>query len=497
MSSNVERALSAVKWSYAGVLARAASQLVANIILARLLGPEAFGFFAITLLLVGPAKLISELGLGSALIQKKSVSDDDVHIAFTWLLGVGIVTAAAFYALSDYAAHFFESPSAAMFLRYTAVIFLLYPVTVIATSQLQRNLNLKALQIASVVSYLIGFLLIGVFCATIDMGSVSLIVAFVSQAVVECVLTYLLAKPNLRLAIGKIDSGMLRFATRAVPANLTSWVLDSVDNLLIGKLFGARSLGMYAVCFNLVRTPTGHLVTTLQNVLFSVSSRIQHDDSRVARTYVAVLCAVVTIAIPIFAAIGAIAETCVVAIYGNQWTGAGRLLAPLALAMPLHCVTAITGPILWGKGRVGLELRISLAMGVFMLITLLLLSAISLVAVVWGVFAVYLIRAIWMVATIASTCAISRRRILNAIMPGMMLGLFIGLSIFALDHRLAEVGIAASARLMLGICLALSETMLWMLFIGQRGLPDELNMLIGKLIANKPFLERCWARCGV
>ena len=497
MPSIAERALSAVKWSYAGVVVRVLSQLVANVALARLLGPEAFGLFAITLLMIGPAKLISELGMGSALIQREMISREQVHVVFTWLTAAGIGTTCFFFLSAEYAASFFHNPAVAELIRYASVIFLFYPIAIVAASQLQRNLDLKAIQIASIGSYAIGFLLIGVISALSGFGSRSLVFAFVSQACIDCVLLFAQAKPHLRLRFGKVDGQLTHFAKRAVPANLTNWILDSVDNVLIGKLFGAMSLGMYAVVFNLVRTPTGHIASTLQNVLFSASSRIQLDDARLGRTYIAVLSAVSLIAIPLFVGVAAIAETCVIALYGTSWQEASPLLIPLALAMPLHCVTAVTGPILWGKGRVGQELRISFVMGIVLVLALLLLSTVSLVAAIWGVFAVYMIRAIWMVATLADLCAIRYRRLLHALAPGILLGSIVGVCLFALDLQLMASGLSALSRMSLGIILAMVISASWLVFAGQRSLPAELNQLIKRLIANRPFLEKCWAKCGV
>jgi lipopolysaccharide exporter len=496
MPSVSERALTAVRWSYIGVVARGVSQLVANIVLARILGPEAFGIFAITLLMVAPAKLVAEMGMGSALIQKEIISRDDVHIVFTWLHGVGILTAVAFYFSANYAAGFFGNSAASESIRFASIIFLFYPATIIAASQLQRNLNLKAIQIANVLSYLFGFLVVGLGCALMGMGSLSLVLAFVSQAVVECVLLVTQAKPHLRLRLQKIDEKLVHFGTRVVSANLTNWFLDSVDNILIGKIFGTKSLGLYAVVFNFVRTPTGHLTTTLQNVLFSTSSRFQHDNARLGQTYIAVISAIALIAFPLFAGVAAIAETCVIVVYGERWQEAAALLTPLALAMPFHCLTAVTGPILWGTGRVGKELRVSFVMGLVMILVLLLLSNISLVAVVWGVFGVYLLRALWMIATLTNICSIPLRRILDALVPGLILGLIVGASLLMLNYQLVEFYFTPSIRLAFAIALAMLLSLIWLVFVGQRSLPAELNQMIKRLIANRPFLQKCWARCG-
>lgn len=495
MSSVSDRALTAVKWSYLGVVARVASQLIANIFLARILGPEAFGVFAITLLMVGPIKLFSEMGMGSALIQKQTISQEDVDTVFTWLQVAGIVVAVIVFAAADYVAWFFNNPAAAQSIRYVSMVFLFYPATLIASSLLQRSLNLKAIQIASVTAYVLGFIVIGVFCAISGLGVLSLILAFVSQAVLECVLLLAQAKPRLRFLFRRIDGHLIHFAKRVVPTNLTNWVLDSADNFLIGKIFGAKSLGMYAVVFNFVRTPTGHLVTTLQNILFSTSSRLQHDNERLTRSYIATVSAVALVAIPIFAGIAAISETCIAAVYGPEWFSASPLLLPLALAMPLHCLTAVTGPILWGKGRVGQEFRVSLATGVIMVLSIILLAKISLVAAVWGVFAVYALRAIWMVATISKICAIPVRTIVNVLAPGAMLGSLVSGSLFLVNLQLLEHNLTALSRFGFSFVLATLISLTWLVFFGQRVLPDDLKLIVTRLIANWPFLQKCWTKC--
>ena len=212
MSSVSEKALIAVRWSYLGSLARVVSQLVANIVLARILGPESFGVFAIALLLVGPVKLISELGMGSALIQIETITRESVHCVFTWLQIAGIMTTIFFLIVASYVGWLFNSPVVAEAIRYISVVFLCYPATLIASSMLQRNLNLRAIQIASVNGYAIGFLIVGIGCALMGLGALSLILAFVVQALVDCILLLVQAKPHLRLRFQKIDRSLVSYA---------------------------------------------------------------------------------------------------------------------------------------------------------------------------------------------------------------------------------------------------------------------------------------------
>ncbi len=52
------RVLAAAKWNYLGVAARVLSQFIAQIVLARLLGPVPFGMFGVCMLTVSMAHII-------------------------------------------------------------------------------------------------------------------------------------------------------------------------------------------------------------------------------------------------------------------------------------------------------------------------------------------------------------------------------------------------------------------------------------------------------
>ena len=58
------------------------SQFLIGIILARLLGPEAFGIVAVGWLMVGIGNLVADCGLSAAVIQSKSLKRKtfDLHL---------------------------------------------------------------------------------------------------------------------------------------------------------------------------------------------------------------------------------------------------------------------------------------------------------------------------------------------------------------------------------------------------------------------------------
>src|SRR5258707_10266234 len=85
-----EASFEALKWDYTGSATRAVSSLIITIVLARLLGPEPFGLVAAGWLVIGLANLVADLGLAPAVLQRRTISNDDVRHAFTMQACMGI-----------------------------------------------------------------------------------------------------------------------------------------------------------------------------------------------------------------------------------------------------------------------------------------------------------------------------------------------------------------------------------------------------------------------
>ena len=89
MSSLSQPGVSAVRWSVIASAARFALQLGAQVMLARMLGPDIFGLFAIGLVLLTFANFISGFGFSWSLLQRQELREEDIRFAWTWQLLAG------------------------------------------------------------------------------------------------------------------------------------------------------------------------------------------------------------------------------------------------------------------------------------------------------------------------------------------------------------------------------------------------------------------------
>lgn len=474
-----ERALAAAKWSYLGVAARVLSQFIAQIILARLLGPVPFGMFGICMLTVGMASIISEMGLGPALVQKRILTEADIRVAFTRVVAASAGLALLLALVAPLLAQFFDDPALTWPLRGIALSVVIASFSVVPRSLLERRLAMRTVQIAQVVSYIMGFVVVGTGLALTGAGVWSLVGALVAQSLTEAVLVYRAAPYTLRPLLVAEDRALQSFGGRVLLTNLSNWASENVDNLLVGKLLGVQALGLYSVSYNLMRTPINHLVFTLQQVLFSASARMQDDAAALGRAYLMTLNAILLVSLPTFIAAGVLSETLVAALYGQKWLAAAPVLLPLALAMPVHAAMAIAGPILGGRGMVGKELKVQFWSALLLIGAIFVSTRFSLEVLAWSVFGVYLVRSVWMTAVLIRVLGVPAHAVLALLRATLPFSLAVAGTLFAADYWLQMLGVLAPLRLVfalaLGAALAFGGGLLCVRFLVG---PDLASLLL-------------------
>lgn len=451
------RGLHALKWNYLGNVARNGSQLVIGILLARWLGPEPFGVVAVAWLVIGVGNLIADLGFGAALVQREQLTQRDLRFVFTCQVSIGAVMTLAGMAFSAQLAEFFHKPEATPVLQAMFSLFLLQSLGQTSAAILRRDLNYKTLQSIGIASYLVGYVLIGLPAAWAGLGVWSLVAAQLSQTLINTTGLMLGASVPIRPSLRADAPGLLGFGSKVVGANLVSYAISNLDSLVIGRTLGVGGLGLYNRAMMLVASPMNAITASLQGVLFSAAARIQSDQAALLRVFAAASMAMAMICLPIFLTVAAVANTVVSSLYGASWSAAIPILIPLALAMPVNALLAVIGPLLMARNRVQLELRAQLITLLVMLPVLYLTSQVSLLAVAWGMLAIYLLRWLLLANALLKELAGSWLVIGPALLWPLLIGLATAAITWTTDHWLsplpdlprlaADAGVAAFSLL--------------------------------------------------
>lgn len=486
MTTLAHRATRALIWSYLGVGAHIVFQIAANVGFARLLGPDAFGLFAIGLLVTGVLKIITDLGLGAAVARAQTLEQGALRDAFIRLLAGGLLGGATLAATAELIATLMDEPRLAAILRCFALAFLCFPVVTLCAGVLQQRLEHKKSQFASVVGYAFGYLGLGLTLASLGFGAWSPALGYMAQLLISASLLYYFARPDLTRGSSRTASSaaLTSFGLRVVATNVSNWLIYNLDNFFVHLTFGTQRYGLYTVSYSLMRTPTDHLVQTIQNVLMPVASKVQHQDDKLARSYLGALDASFTLCAPACATVAAVAPTVVGALYGPDWASAAVLLSALSLAMALQAVHAVASATLWGIGAVNSELRIQWGIVVLLVAALLATTRLGLTVLAWSVCAVYAIRALLMLVTVSRHVPLTPARTLRALRTGILLAAAIAPAVHFFDGMLVAHGVHPLPALLYDL---LAGTALWLIGIAitrGRTLSDELRSALNAAFAS-------------
>lgn len=426
----------ALQWNYLGNITRSGLQFLVGILLARLLGPEPFGIVAIAWLILGIGNLFADLGFGAALVQRASLTTADLRFIFTCQMALGAALTLAGVLGAGTIATYFHHPDATLVIQAMSCLFLFQSLGQTGAAMLRRALKFKLLQQVTIVSYLVGYVGVGIPAAWHGWGVWSLVAAQNIQSLLSSLLLLRYSPVPMAPSFKRTDHDIVRFGLKVTAANLSSWSISNLDVLFIGRAFGVAELGLYNRALSLVNMPMSAITTGFQGVLFAACARAQASPDALRRIYLETNAAVAALCFPLFLTCAAVPDTLVLALYGPAWRGSVALIPPLALAVLANALLAIKGPILMAGNRVGLELRNQLYTVLIFVPLLWMAVDYSLRTVAWAVVATYVIRWVLLAATTLRALQVPVGAYLASLRTPMLFGCCVSLGAALADRAL-------------------------------------------------------------
>ncbi len=443
------RSISAVLWGALGAVLRAFLQIVSQVILARLLGPEQFGLFALALVVVFFSAFFADVGLAYGLIQRKVVHDDDIRFVFTWQVVLGAVITVALFALAPWIASFYGDQRLVPVVQWLSLTPLIGALGSTSSTLLRKDLNFKSLNLAAVVSYAVGFLVVGIPMALLGFGVEALIAAFLVQAAAQAIYQ-IVARPHPKRPLfwQPAASDLLRFGGTVLATNLVNWIMSSVDRIVVGRTMSMTAAGLYSTVHNFISGPTVTVLALLQSVLYSASARVQ-DNAQSLRVAFRTMFGVVGLAVvPVFFTVAVVAPTFMRAVYGERWVGGEVVLTPLAVAMPAFLLMGLSTPILWTSGNVQQEFRLQIPIAIVWTLVLLAVSRHeSLALLSWSICALYYARALVIIIATIRAVKVTLFEIAGLLGPGALVAAVVMATAATVDYGLSNTLSNAAVRL--------------------------------------------------
>ncbi|MFI2488156.1 oligosaccharide flippase family protein [Promicromonospora kroppenstedtii] len=344
LSGRVGRAL---RWSTTGTVVVRLGNLGLGIVIARIVSPEEFGLYAIALTVQSVVMALADLGLSADLVRSPDFERRTGPVAVLGLVTGGTLTLLT--ALSAPAlASAMGGPGAAGPIAILAATFLLAGVGVVPFATLQRKLDQRGLFRSNAIDFGVGAV-VTLVLAALGYGLVGLAVGRVAGQACGVATQFWLTRARLRFSWDRtVARSVLAFGLPVAAANLLSWVLLSVDRVVLGNLAGAVELGFYVLAANISTWPMTLVGQALRSVTLPAFSQVRER----ARAALVPLLGPVWWAVAAAAAmLAALANPVVVLVYGARWEPAAQILVPLAVVGAVRVVSDVLAGYLYALGR--------------------------------------------------------------------------------------------------------------------------------------------------
>lgn len=307
-----------------------AIQIIATVVLARLLTPKDFGLVAMVTMF---SLLFMSFGLNGfteAIVQREDINHALASNLF-WVTAAGsTLLAIGFAAGGSLLARFYEDPRVAGIARWMALTIFFAGFQVVQLALLKRAMKFSAVSANDMFARALS-VVVSIILAWLGGRYWALVAAAIASPVSTCLGAWILCRwtPGLpRRAVGM--GSMVRFAIHTNGRFTTRYFTSNLDNFLVGWRLGATPLGFYKKAYDLFVLPSGQLATGLTGVAVSALSRLQRDIAQYKRYLLSAIGVMAFVGMGISGDLTLVGKDLILVLLGPRWGESGRLFTIFA-----------------------------------------------------------------------------------------------------------------------------------------------------------------------
>ncbi len=324
-------AAGAFGWSFLNTAMSRFGTLLVGVLLARILGPGEFGTFAVAMVALLAVLSFNELGVSLAVVRWERDPRTVLGSVNAISTAGSLLLFAAMFVTAEPVARALGAPDAAGIIRLMSVSVVFSGMVAGPAALLQRQFRQRRrFVIDQCVTWSGTALSLGL--ALGGAGAWSLAWGRVAATLVGVVLFVHATRPYRWQLDRTLVGPLLRFGLPLAGASIVVFAVAYVEQVAVGALLGATSLGYFVLAFNLASWPLNMFSQPLRSVAPAVFSRLQGDPRRLADSFTLLLRVVAVVTLPVCLVGAAAADDVVRFVYGDEWGPASDVFAVLVLA---------------------------------------------------------------------------------------------------------------------------------------------------------------------
>jgi O-antigen/teichoic acid export membrane protein len=242
---------------------------IVSIYVARLLDPEDFGVMAIVMMSIGYANLLTGFGLSDAIVQRTINCNKTINSIFVFNLIISVFMVILFVFISRFISDFFGESRVEDVIKIMSIYFITSTFFGISHAIIRKNMEFKKLATIDSMQVL-SMSFITVIFAMNNYGYWSLAWGQIIPMFIFSIYICFSARwlPKFYFSIELIRP-IFNFGIWSFLRNQISFLINHIDQILIGRVIGSHSLGIYDKSMSISKMPGDLLLVNINSVMFS------------------------------------------------------------------------------------------------------------------------------------------------------------------------------------------------------------------------------------
>ena len=384
MSDNLrEKGIKGFLWALLEKFSVQGVSFIVTLVLARVLSPADYGTVALLTIFLAVANVLVDSGFGSALVQKKNVSELEFNSVFYVSLMIGSFLYIILFVAAPYIASFYRSGILVPILRVSAITLIFASINSVQNAELSRKLLFKLSFKVSLISTITAAI-VGIYLALQGMGPWALVWSSFSANLMGTIMRWFVIgwRPKLMFSFSSLH-GLFSFGWKLSLTTLIDTLYNNLYGLFIGRMYAREDLAFVNKGRHLPELLMTTVSSTLSRVAFPVMAQVQDDDSRIHSMMSKILKTSCFVVFPVLAYVAVSADSITIVLFGEKWL-------PIVPYIQLSCIMFAFSPfnvlnlqVLLSKGRSDIHLKLEIVkkiIGVIIVIVAIQYSPLCLVA---------------------------------------------------------------------------------------------------------------------
>ncbi|OGH12550.1 MAG: hypothetical protein A2857_01185 [Candidatus Levybacteria bacterium RIFCSPHIGHO2_01_FULL_36_15] len=325
-------ALKGFSWSTGLRIFTRVFAFVKTAILARMFGPLEFGILGISTLVLSLIEIVTETGINVFLVQEKD--DIDKFIDTAWIISIlrGFIIASLIFMSAPLISAFFNSSRSYSLIVLISIVPIIRGFINPSVVRFQKDLQFNKEFYYRSVIFLIDFA-ISITLSFYTRNVSSIIWGMIAGAIIEVALSFYIVKPTPLLRFKKdLAKYIVHRGKWITLAGLLNYLFCNVDNMVVGRILGTASLGLYQTAYKISMIPISEISDVVAKVTFPVFVKISGDKDRLQKAFLKSGGVVMVIILFIGLVFTLFSKEIIMIILGDKWLGSLRVFQILTVA---------------------------------------------------------------------------------------------------------------------------------------------------------------------